>query len=207
MSINDFVNLVVQLRTVPELLEYLNARRTLPSVCIHTVGDERPLFELYLMNGGSFAGCTGCEDAKRSLAASADLARAALDRNSEYRFYSSLLERVADSLATRDPDFAQGLSNDERSLLDLDDKRKNYMVLQEILTDLRLRERAELGRAFYTVSERVSGQTQGISFRAAHVDGRDRVFLFIASKRADRPDLSRIVHGLGRSSPRALSKK
>lgn len=196
MSINDFANLVVQLRTVPELLEYLNARRMLPAACLHNIGNERSLFEVYLMNGGGFAGCTGYEDAKRSLAANADLVRAALDRNAECRFYSGLLEHVADSLSTRDPDYAQGLSDDERSLLDPDDKRKNYMVLQEILTDLRLRERAELGRAFYTVSERMSGQTQGISFLAVHVDGRDRVFLFIASKRTDRSDLSRIVHGL-----------
>jgi hypothetical protein len=196
MSINDLVNLVVQLRTVPELLEYLNARRTLPAACLHTIGNERFLFEIYLMNGGSFAGCTGYEDAKLSLAANADLVRAALDRNAEYRFYSGLLEHVADSLSTRDPDYVQGLTDNERSLLDPDDKRKNYMVLQEILTDLRLRERAELGRAFYTVSERVSRQKQGISFLAAHVDGRDRVFLFIASKRTDRSDLSRIIHGL-----------
>ena len=88
MSINDFINLVVQLRTVPELQEYLNARRTLPAACLHTIGNERPLFELYLMNGGSFAGCTGCEDAKHTLEANADLAKGAQERNAENRFFS-----------------------------------------------------------------------------------------------------------------------
>src|ERR1700688_2933816 len=53
MSINDFLNIVWQLRTVPEILEYLNARRELPSDCLRMVGDELPFYELYIMNGGS----------------------------------------------------------------------------------------------------------------------------------------------------------
>jgi hypothetical protein len=55
MSINDFLNIVMQMRTVPEVLEYLNARRELPSACLHVVGDELPLYELYIMNGGTLS--------------------------------------------------------------------------------------------------------------------------------------------------------
>jgi hypothetical protein len=66
-SINDFLNLLVHLRTVSELLEYLNARRALLVAALHTVGDEKPLFELYLMNGGNLNGCTGLADAKRAV--------------------------------------------------------------------------------------------------------------------------------------------
>jgi hypothetical protein len=196
ISINDFINLVVQLRTVPELLEYLNARRTLPTACLYTIGSEGPLFELYLMNGGNFAGCTGYEDAKRRLEADAGLAKEAQERNAKNRFYSSLIEHVADRLAVRDPDYAQGISEDARSLFDPDGKRKNYILLQEILVDLRLRERAELGQAFYGVTERVSEQDKGVSFRAAHIDGRDRIFVFVASKKRDKAELSEIVHTL-----------
>jgi hypothetical protein len=196
MSINDFINLVVQLRTVPELLEYLNARRTLPAACLHAIGSEGPLFELYLMNGGSFTGCTGYEDAKHTLEANAGLAKEAQERNAENRFFSSLLEHVADRLAVRDPDYAQGISEDARSLFDPEGERKNYILLQEILVDMRLRERAELGRAFYDVTERVSEQAQGVSFRGVHVDGRDRIFVFIASKKRNKAELSEIVHTL-----------
>ena len=52
MSINDFLNIVWQLRTLPEVLEYLNARRKLPIACLRMVGDELPFYELYIMNGG-----------------------------------------------------------------------------------------------------------------------------------------------------------
>ena len=196
LSLNDFLNLVVQLRTIPELLEYLNVRRTLPVAALHTIGDEKPLFELYLMNGGNLDGCTGHADARRAVETHADLVGEALARNAEYRYYSGLMEYVADCLATRDPDYAQGLSDDARALFDPDGQRKNYIMLQEILTDLRLRERAELGRALHTVSDRVSGQPQGIAFQAAHFDGRDWVFLFVASKKCDKSTLFRIVQGL-----------
>jgi hypothetical protein len=42
LSINDFLNLLVQLKTVSELLEYLNAKHALPVAALHTVGDEKP---------------------------------------------------------------------------------------------------------------------------------------------------------------------
>jgi len=196
LSINDFLNLVVQLRTVPELLEYLNARRTLPEASLRIVGDEWNLFEFYLMNGGDFTGCTGHDDARQKLKATSETAAEAQERNAEYRFYSGVLEHVADSVASRDPDYAQGLSPHLLSLFDPDRERKNYMLLQAILVDLRLRERAELGRAFYTVSERVSAQGEGISFQASHVDRRDRVFLFVAARKRSKAEISEAIHAL-----------
>ena len=154
------------------------------------------MFELYLMNGGNLKGCTGYADARRAVETHPDLLEEALNRNAEYRFYSELMEYVADSLATRDPDYARELSDDMRALFDPDGKRKNYILLQEILTDLRLRERAELGRALYAVTDRISGQPQGISMQAAHFDGRDWIFLFVASKKCDKATLFKIVQGL-----------
>jgi hypothetical protein len=196
LSINDFLNLAVQLRTVPELLEYLSARRTLPEVSLRRVGDEWTLFEFYLLNSGSFTGCTGHDDAKQKLLANADAVTEALERNSEHRFYSSLLEYVADCLAVRDPDYAQGLSEDLLALFDPDGERKNYILLQEILVDLRLRERAELGRAFHSVTERVCEQGDGLSFQASHIDGKDRVFLFVAARNRSKTQMSEAVHTL-----------
>ena len=63
MSINDFLNIVWQLRTVPEVVEYLNARRELPTDCLRVVGDELPFYELYIINGGSLKECMDHADA------------------------------------------------------------------------------------------------------------------------------------------------
>ena len=53
LSVNDFLNLAVELRTVPELIAYLDARRGLPIPDLPRIGNERPLFEFYLLGGAS----------------------------------------------------------------------------------------------------------------------------------------------------------
>lgn len=196
LSINDFLNVAVQLRSVPELLEYLNARRTLPEASLRRLGDEMTLFEIYLLNGGSFAGCTSHEEARQALKANADAVEEALERNAEDRFYSGRLEHVADCLAVRDPNYAEGLSEQMLALFDPEGERKNYVLLQEILVDLRLRERAELGRAFNSLSERVSASGDGLSFQASHIDGKDRVFLFLAARNRSKAQIAEAVHAL-----------
>jgi hypothetical protein len=187
MSINDFLNIVWQLRTVPEVLEYLNARRELPTDCLRMVGDELPFYELYITNGGSFKGCMGQADARRAAETHDDLLREALDRSEEYKFYSSQIEHVADALSKRDPNYADGLPPEALALFDKEGERKNYLILQEVLTDMRLTERAAIGRQFHNVAESMRGRASGLTMAAAHCDGRDWVFVFISCRGVDKP--------------------
>jgi hypothetical protein len=64
LSVNDFLNLAVELRTTPELLAYLQARQSLPAADLRNIGDEKPLFE-FLLNGGSLQGCASRAEADR----------------------------------------------------------------------------------------------------------------------------------------------
>jgi hypothetical protein len=64
LSVNDFLNLAVDLRTVAELITYLDARRGLPTVDLRRIGSEQPLFEFYLLGDGSLAGCAGISGAR-----------------------------------------------------------------------------------------------------------------------------------------------
>jgi hypothetical protein len=189
MSINDFLNIVWQLRTLPEVLEYLNARRKLPIACLRMIGDELPFYELYIMNGGlanSFITCLGHADARRAADTHDDLLQEALDRSEEYKLYSSEIEHIAHALSTRDPNYADGLPLEAVALFDKEGERKNYLILQEILTDMRLTERAMMGRQFRTVAESMRGKIEGFIFAAAHAEGRDWVFVFISSRGIDK---------------------
>jgi len=103
LSVSDFVNLVLRLRTVPELIEYLQARQSLPKGSLLSIGNEMALFGLYLMQRGNLAGCKGLVDAEIQIDHDLDSFRAALERNNEWIRYSGFLEHVADRLATRDP--------------------------------------------------------------------------------------------------------
>jgi hypothetical protein len=100
LSLNDFLNLAVLLRSIPELTDYLSARRSLPPADLRQIGDERALFSYYLLSDGSFAGCDGISDARVAVAAQDDRLRDALERKFETDRYAHLMEHVADELAT-----------------------------------------------------------------------------------------------------------
>jgi hypothetical protein len=108
LSANDFLNIAIELRTLPEVFAYLDARRCLPFTDLRVIGDERTLFEFYLLQGGSLAGCVGKADAAVTVAAMSDELDRALSGKEESDQYSGLLEHVADELATRREDYADG---------------------------------------------------------------------------------------------------
>jgi hypothetical protein len=148
LSVNDSLNIASELRTVPEVLAYLDARRGLPFTDLRIVGDERAYFEFYLLHNGSLAGCAGKADAAITVAARRDDLRQALKAKWEHDRYSGLLEDVADQLATRRQDYAEGLSAEALACYDAPENRTNYLRMQVVLASLGLRQRSELGRAF-----------------------------------------------------------
>lgn len=105
-TVNDFCDLIQRLRTIPEIEAYLEARRTLPTDTLRSVGKERSLYEFYLLNNETFAGCIGPDDARLVAIARAEELRTAINRKGEADRYARLLEHVADSLADRHPKLA-----------------------------------------------------------------------------------------------------
>ncbi len=190
LSVSDFLNLAVQLRSVPELMDFLAARRSLPPADLRLIGEEKTLFSFYLLNDGSFAGCAGRSDARNAVAAQPDRLRAALQKKFEADRYAHLLEHVAAELASRNPKFSEGLPPDLLAAYDPSDRRQNYLEMQAALADLRLRERAELGRAFHGAIEQVAGKAQGFKFRTARFDSMPEwVYVLGASRNVDRAEL------------------
>jgi hypothetical protein len=189
LSVNDFMNLVQELRTVPELLAYLDARRAIPLSSQRVVGDDMCLFEFYLLEGGTLNGCVGHADAKLVVATRQGELNKILRRKAEQDYCNGLMEHVADSLATRHRDYARDLRPEILAAFDAQDDRKKYMVIQEVVADLRLSERASLGRALLAAINKVGGQAQGFTYQAAYFDSRDWVFLLCASKGTHRPEV------------------
>ncbi len=190
LSVNDFLNLALELRTVPEVLEYLEARHALPFPDLRVIGDEKSLFQFYVLNDGSFEGCAGRADARVTVVAWQEQLQQRLEQKWESDRYSSILEDVAHKLATRHPDYADGLSPEMLARFDPPAQRMNYLKMQEVLADLRLRERAELGYQFYSVIENLSTQVQGLTYGVAFLDSKpDWVFVFVSSKGLERREL------------------
>jgi hypothetical protein len=153
--VNDFLNLALELRTIPELLEYLTARRSLPDHDLRIIGDERSLFEFYLLSNGSLQGCACRVDAQTAVAGQEDRLGQVLSSKWESDQYSILLEHVADQLATQHPDCTSGLPSHLLARFDPPGGRTTSLEMQGVLANLRLRERAELGRAFDGAMEKI----------------------------------------------------
>ena len=197
LSLNDFLNVAIELRTVPEVLAYLDARRGLPFTDLRIIGDERALFELYLLHGGSLAGCAGKADAAITVAARRDELDRALKSKWEHDQYSGLLEDVADQLATRRQDYAAGLSPEALAWYDAPEKRSNYLKMQAVLANLGLRERSELGRAFEDTMTKRAASGSVFSHRAMHVDSRPEwVYIVGSSAGIAPPELDKLKMNL-----------
>lgn len=186
ISVNDFLNVAMQLRAVPELLRYLDARRELPEAALRRVGDEQPLLEYYLLND-SLKHCCGHEHARDVVEAASEQVDEVLERMAEYQHFSSFMEHVGHELATRSATCLEGLPTELLTKFDVSEKRQNYLLMQEVIADLPLRERAELGKQFARVIQRMSEQPQGYAQATAHLDSRpDWVFVFGSSKGWER---------------------
>jgi hypothetical protein len=196
LSVNDFLNLAANLRTVPDLLEYLAARRSLPHADLRVIGDEKTLFHFYLLNGGSFAGCLGRADARVAVAGQRYRLRELLERKAEEDLHSIRIEYVADKFAAHHPDFTvalpHGTSKDAYGPVGLE---TTSLEIQEELADLRLRERSVLGRAFDGAIRQLSNKKEGFTYMAGRLDSKPEwVYVFGASKNVDPNELqSRIM--------------
>jgi hypothetical protein len=172
LSLNDFLNLAVNLRTSPELLEYLKVRRSLPSRDLRVIGNERSLFECYLFEGAPLGGARSRAEAVDIATRQQDRSKAALIAKRESDRYSTLLEQVADELATRLPDYAANLPEPLLAHFDPPDARKGYLELQGVLAGLRLRERAVLGQAFHEVILTLRPEESGFMYKSVWIDSQ-----------------------------------
>jgi len=186
ISVNDFLNVAMQLRTVPELLRYLDARRELPEAALRRVGDEQPILEYYLLNE-SLKHCGGHQHAREVVETASEQVDEVIERMAEYQHFSSFMEHVGHELATRSATCLDGLPPELLTKFDVSEKRQSYLLMQEVIADLPLRERAELGRQFDKVIQQMRSQPQGYTQATARVDARpDWIFVFGASKGWER---------------------
>jgi hypothetical protein len=187
MSLNDFLNIINDLRTFPDISAYLNERRKLNPKYQLIIGDEKSLYKYYILKSESFNDWD------------IDLNEI---QNSEWQLIQSkrelnkkdagLIEFVSDSLATRMPNYLNGLEYELIKGFDEQNNRKNYLLIQEELCDLRFYERVALGVQFKRVIEKIkdNGSTESMAYNAFHTDSKpDFVYVLISSKGVDRNEL------------------
>ncbi len=189
LASNDLLNLIKELRSFPDLREYLDARLKLPLVVRRTIGHEKNLYAYYLLNGETFDGCRSLADIEAALVAnSPDLTRRIVEKQEEDSF-ARAVEYVADSLTVRAPDYAMGLDAATLAKYDRPDQRSNYTILQEHLCDLRLPERRALGKILFRLSGQLARQKTDMVYRTFYSDRKDFLYVLAGTQGLDRPEI------------------
>lgn len=142
---SDFLNVVLQLRSLADMERYLTARGALADDVRRHIGGEQIVLEHYLLAGESFDGWPGYDEAK---------ARGGRERADRDRLFqekqlrdrpASFVEYVADTLAERLPTYKDGLDAETLKMFDADERRQRYLQMQEVLASLSLVGRRQLG--------------------------------------------------------------
>lgn len=199
LSVNDFLNLVNELRTVPELLNYLKERRCLPEADMRIVGDEAYLFPTYFLNDRHFDGCKNRQQAKHLLDKNQTRFALAYQLKKANDRFCMKLEDVAHQLSVRNPH----LTKEEEQFYEPKEERSGYLKMQLAIADLDLPERISLGKGFIGIIEKLatSGRTSAdLTYGAFLTDSKpDWVFVFAASQKINSGPLvaalSEIAHG------------
>ncbi len=192
LSVNDFFNLVNELRAFYDISAYLEARRSLSAQSLHTIGDEIPFYKYYILNKQSFEGCCGHEDARNVVAARDADWEVELTFRPLKNEFANVIEYVSDALATRQKNYADGLNSKTIALFDSPQNRKNYLLIQEELCDLRFDERQALGMQFKRLMDKVraSKKSENMAYGVGYLDSKpDFVYVFVSAKKVSRPVL------------------
>lgn len=191
LSTSDFLNLTNELRAFPDIERYLNARRTLPDETRKTIGAEQHLYQYFLVHE-SFDGCKGLEHAKKYTKSRTREIHDARTRKARADSSARLIELVADQLATRHPEYREGLSEEMQTGFDDPDNRKNYLSMQNELCDLQLSDRRLLGGRFKDIIDKVrkTDQSECMPYHANWIDAKpDFVYVLVSSKGVSRQEL------------------
>jgi hypothetical protein len=188
LASNDLLNLVEQLRSFPDLAEYLEARLKLPPAVRRVIGLEKEMFAYYVLNGETFDGCRDLREILAALAANARDVSRQFDEKRREDHFARVVERVSDTLAERAADYAEGL--DAATVAQFDsDRRSNYIALQEHLCDLRLPERRKLGKGLIDLGRRVAERQTDMVYRVVYSDRKDFLYVLAATRDLARPEV------------------
>lgn len=191
-SANDFLNVVYELRSFPDILDYLTRRHDLGLDVRRAIGGEKLLCGYYFLNDGSFCPGASYQQISSVVAQRREELPAIIYAKKSADSDADLAEFVADALAERHPGYAEGLSQDVLGHFEDPEQRKAYLLMQENICDLRLAERRAMGSQLRTaiVKVQTSKQDSDFAYASAYVDSKPQ-FLYVlgASRQVPRPEL------------------
>jgi hypothetical protein len=196
-GLNDFLNLAFLLRTLPELMEYLDARSKLDSSILRTIGIEKMLYETYQLQSGSFKNINNVVNVIDFVLIREAEIKTLYEKHKDTFKYTAIVENISDALAERDPDLPKEIEHHFEPI----NERKGYRELQTVLANTRLAERIIIGQTLHEMRISMQRQDQGMVMCSRRFDSLpDFVFVFGVWKKLDRKELPSVLQTLVRAA-------
>lgn len=199
LSLNDFLNIVTELRTFNDLLLYLEARDSMGVLLQRTVAVEKHIFAYYLLRGGWVRAADSLPEVREEIGRSQAEVKDLISARRALNLQGRSIEELSDRLSKRLESHESGLSDELALMFDPSSERSNYLSMQDELCDLVLDERRELGGLLDDLVEKAvrDGLNEGMVYRASHLDSKpDFLYVFSCSVGLSREDVFKRCHGL-----------
>jgi hypothetical protein len=192
MTPNDFFNTIAQFRTFADIESYLSQRAKLSVETRAAVGGEQLLFQYYIEHDTSFEGWRGYEVEAPELRQQSEDFAEKIQSKIEADHPAYYLEYVADCIATRDPQYSEGLSGETLRWFERPERRKAYLEMQQELCDLRLLDRRVLGEYFLNIGRKANTASHPapLLYGRIWIDSKPNfLYVFAASRNVPRAKL------------------
>jgi hypothetical protein len=182
LSLNDFLNLINELRAFPEIGRYLAQRAAFSETAQIPLGAERAVYARYLANEGGFGDCRSYDEVVQSLSelsiSDLFLEKQASDLPAE------IAEHFVDSLGERIAHSDEGLTPEQIRGFDAYEARSNYLRIQEEFCDLHLCDRRALGRQLSELRSMIdNSKSEDMAYASARFDSKPAMLYVVAAAR------------------------
>ncbi len=192
LSVIDFLNIVIELRTINDLLRYLDIRCSICPWLQRIVGIENTIFEYYVLYGGSPREVDSLQDIVKEICQRRAEVESLIRKREAANVKARLIEELADRLSRRLEAHDEGLDEEIARQFDPTSKRSNYLLIQDELCDLILDERRKLGESLSRVVVTVKNEdsNEPMLYQAAHLDSKpDFLYVFSSSEGLSRNEV------------------
>lgn len=189
LSVNDFLNIINEVRTIKDIQRYLNKRRTLPEELQSRLGLEKTIFGYYILKNGSFSSVRDFPHLVKDVEDNQRLINELIRNKHNKDENAHIIEKVSDSLSKRLESYEEGIDKTISKGYDSPLDRKNYILMQNELCDLILDERRQMGSCFFEVMGNVKDNSdhQSTCYKSISLDSKpDFQYVLSASKGIER---------------------
>jgi len=191
-SVNDFLNILEELRTIKDIQRYLSERKYLPQEILTTLGLEKTLYEYYILNNGIFHNISDLSQIVWEVKTNKKKINELIHIKHDMDKNSYIIESISDALSKRLKGYKKGLDKETSIRYDPPLNRKKYVLMQNELCDLVLDERRKIGEKFFEIMKKVENDSNksSIAYQVISLDSKPNFqYVLSSSKGFGRQEL------------------